>query len=109
MNFGQGELGFGACPSAKSYPVAEYCTVLSASTPIAFDAPAITVCASCAETDHTSPAVSARPIALRLTMMSPPFCYFLLLLPSLLDGRHHDLRERAGTGEPADAERRAHR
>ena len=49
MNFGHGELGFGAWPSAKSKPVAEYCTVFSVSTPIAFDALAMTVRASCAE------------------------------------------------------------
>src|SRR6267154_6692958 len=49
MNFGHGEAGFGACPSAKSIPVAEYSTVLSASTPIAFDALAMIDCASCAD------------------------------------------------------------
>ena len=49
MNFGHGELGLGACPSAKSNPVAEYCTVLSVSTPSAFDAFAMIVAASWAE------------------------------------------------------------
>src|SRR6266496_5152040 len=49
MNFGHGELGLGAWPSAKSKPVAEYCTVLSVSTPSVFDALPMTVAASCAE------------------------------------------------------------
>src|SRR3954471_2679971 len=48
MNFGHGDEGFAAWPSAKSRPVAEYCTVLSASTPIARDASAMTDFASCA-------------------------------------------------------------
>src|SRR5215510_102879 len=73
MNFGQGELGFGAWPRAKSIPVAEYCTVFNASTPIAFDALAMTVCASCAEPTHTIAATSVAPIRLFLSMMPPPF------------------------------------
>ena len=62
MNFGHGELGFGAWPSAKSKPVAEYCTVFSVSTPIAFDASAMTVLASCAEAVQVSAAAAASTI-----------------------------------------------
>src|SRR3989442_12320173 len=62
MNFGHGELGFGAWPRAKSMPVAEYCTVFSASTPMALDAFPTTVLASCAEAVQTSNAASASPV-----------------------------------------------
>src|ERR1044071_5050768 len=68
MNFGQGELGFGACPSAKSKPVAENCTVFMASTPMAFDAPAITDLASCADAVQTIAAASAHPAQILLNM-----------------------------------------
>src|SRR5262245_44011773 len=62
MNFGHGELGFGAWPRAKSRPVAEYWTVFSVSTPIALDALPMTVLASCAEAVQTSSAASASPV-----------------------------------------------
>src|SRR5580765_7575912 len=71
MNFGHGELGFGAWPSAKSKPVAEYCTVLSVSTPSAFDAPTMTAAASCAEgvaVASASPTISPSPARLFLTI-----------------------------------------
>src|SRR5206468_2589205 len=71
MNFGHGELGLGAWPSAKSKPVAEYCTVLSVSTPSAFDAPLMTAVASCAEgaaAASTSPTISPSPARLFLTI-----------------------------------------
>src|ERR1700687_103495 len=68
MNFGHGELGFGAWPSAKSAPVAEYCTVFRVSTPIAFAALLMTVLAPCAETVQTSIVASARPARHFLTM-----------------------------------------
>src|SRR5262245_21524064 len=84
MNFGHGELGFGACPSAKSKPVAEYCTVLSESTPSAFDAPAMTAVASCAAgaaAASASPTISPSPARLFLTIdhrlsegPAPPTC-----------------------------------
>src|SRR5438105_14081696 len=71
MNFGHGELGLGAWPSAKSKPVAEYCTVLSASTPSAFDALPMTVVASCAEgiaTARVIVTISQSPARLYLTI-----------------------------------------
>src|ERR1700720_1099018 len=68
MNFGHGELGFGAWPSAKSAPVAEYCTVFRVSAPIAFAALLMTVLASCAEAVHTSIVASARPARHFLSM-----------------------------------------
>jgi hypothetical protein len=61
MNFGHGELGFGAWPIAKSIPVAEYCTVFSLSTPIAFEASPIAVFASCAEVVETITETNATP------------------------------------------------
>src|SRR5580765_6432823 len=63
MNRGHGELPFGACPSAKSYPVAENCTDFSVSTPIALDALATTVFASCADAVHTATAASPRTVS----------------------------------------------
>src|SRR4029079_19823009 len=71
MNFGHGELGFGAWPRAKSKPVAQYCTVLSVSTPSAFDAPLMTAVASCAEgaaVASASPTISPSPARLFLTI-----------------------------------------
>src|SRR5213080_1826978 len=59
MNFGHGELGFGACPSAKSKPVAEYWTVFSVSTPIALDAAAMALGASCADRFQVASAARA--------------------------------------------------
>src|SRR6185436_8222323 len=63
MNFGHGDAAFGAWPSAKSWPVAEYSTVFSASTPIAFEALAMAEPASCAEGLANKSA--ARPSAVR--------------------------------------------
>src|SRR5262245_43714235 len=73
LNFGQGEAGVGAWPSAKSYPVAEYCTVLSASTPIALDAALTTEAASCA--DGTDASRRARTSATQqcFTILVPTF------------------------------------
>src|SRR5262245_21294222 len=73
LNFGQGEAGVGAWPSAKSYPVAEYCTVLSASTPIALDAAPTTEAASCA--DGTDASRRARTSATQqcFTILVPTF------------------------------------
>src|SRR5712691_8943756 len=48
MNFGHGDVGLYAWPTAKSNPVAEYWMVFRLSAPIAFDAALITVPASCA-------------------------------------------------------------
>src|SRR5262245_2528145 len=62
MNFGHGRLGVAFWPSAKSWPVAEYCTVFNVSTPIAFDAAATTAFASCADPVHTSNAASPTEI-----------------------------------------------
>src|SRR5258708_37764917 len=76
MNLGQGELGFGAWPSAKSAPVAEYCTVFRVSTPMAFVALLMTVLASCAEAVHTSIVASARPVRDLLSMF-----LFLSVMP----------------------------
>src|ERR1041385_366331 len=59
MNFGHGALGFGAWPSAKSKPVAEYCTVFSASTPSALAALPTTAAASCADGVVDATAISA--------------------------------------------------
>src|SRR5260221_10614372 len=84
MNFGHGELGFGAWPSAKSYPVAEYCTVFSASTPIAFDAVATTVAASSAAWTMTAAAVTAAstsPDCPVLTIVHLPFLWCALYVP----------------------------
>src|SRR5881397_1382325 len=58
MNFGHAAPGLGAWPRAKSKPVAEYCTVLSVSTPMAFDALLMTALASCADAVQTSTAAS---------------------------------------------------
>src|SRR5262245_7235344 len=63
MNLGQGELGFGAWPSAKSRPVAEYCTVFKVSTPIALDALAMTVLASWADALQTTSAARTDPLS----------------------------------------------
>src|SRR5919197_4485065 len=71
MNFGHGELGFGACPSAKSKPVAENCTLFSVSTPIAFDAFAMTVRASCAEAVQMKTMASAS-VARDFFTIEPP-------------------------------------
>src|SRR5437016_1743575 len=74
MNFGHGELGFGAWPSAKSAPVAEYCTVFRVSAPIAFAELVMTVLASCAEAVHTSIVASTRPVA---HFLKRPAAHFL--------------------------------
>src|SRR5262245_11214960 len=73
MNFGHGELGFGACPSAKSWPVAEYWTVFNASTPSAFEALAMTVFASCADADQTMSAASETAARTCFFMVPPAF------------------------------------
>ena len=73
MNFGHGELGFGACPRAKSKPLAEYSTVFSVSTPRVFDAPAITDFASCADADQTQSAASDTTARTVFLMVHPPF------------------------------------
>src|SRR5205809_1717656 len=73
MNFGHGDEGFGACPSAKSYPVAEYSTVLSVSTPSAFDAFAMTPFASCADVVQPSAAASETAARTFLFIIHPPF------------------------------------
>ena len=73
MNFGQGELGFGTCPSAKSKPVAEYSTVFSVSTPRAFDAPAMTDFASCADVDQTKSAAIDTAARTVFLMVHQPF------------------------------------
>src|SRR5712671_1425625 len=49
MNFGHGELPLYACPTAKSAPLPENSTVFNVSAPMAFDASAMTVFASCAD------------------------------------------------------------
>src|SRR5258705_1709891 len=54
MNFGHGELGFGAWPRVKFRPGAEYCTVFKVSTPMALEALPMTAFASCAEGVQTS-------------------------------------------------------
>ena len=66
MNFGHGELGLCAWPSAKSEPVPEYSTVFSVSAPIAFDAAAIAVFASWAAAADASAATS---IAARIILL----------------------------------------
>src|ERR1700704_2822124 len=71
MNFGHGELGFGAWPIAKSIPVAENCTVFSLSTPIAFEASPIAVFASCAEVVETIAEANARPARHFFNMLPP--------------------------------------
>src|SRR5829696_6679273 len=70
MNFGHGKPGFAAWPRAKSNPVAENCTVFSVSTPIAFDAVAITDLASCANATQTSAAAMAHAAQIFLNMSS---------------------------------------
>ena len=61
LNFGQGELGFMACPKAKSAPTAEYSILLRLSAPMALDALLMTVFASCADAAHTSSVRNAKP------------------------------------------------
>src|SRR5258705_1189342 len=71
MNFGHGEAPLYACPIAKSAPVAENSTVFSVSAPIAFDAAAIVVPASCAAaTDANRATVSAARIDLLVIVPS---------------------------------------
>ena len=74
MNFGQGELGFMACPKAKSAPTAEYSILLRLSAPMALDALLITVFASCADAAHTS--------SVRNTMAAIVFLYIISSRPS---------------------------
>src|SRR5262245_1054375 len=71
MNFGHGALALGFCPSAKSKPVAEYCTVFNVSAPKDFDTLPIAALTSCAD------AIAAHPPMRRLTnrhllIMTPP-------------------------------------
>src|SRR5215831_5730468 len=73
MNFGHGELGFGAWPSAKSIPVAENWTVFRVSTPMALEALAMTALASWADGIPTTRAASASPAKAFLSMVPPPF------------------------------------
>src|SRR6267142_1615448 len=71
MNFGHGDAPLYACPSAKSAPVAENSTVFSVSAPIAFDAAAIVVPASCAAaTDANRATASAARIDLLVIVPS---------------------------------------
>src|SRR5436190_6597685 len=81
MNLGHGELGFGAWPSAKSRPVAEYCTVLRVSTPIAFDAAAIAGLASWADVVHTAVIASADAARHFFNIIAPPFRWLVALVP----------------------------
>src|SRR4030088_3303602 len=90
MNFGHGEAGFGAWPRAKSRPVAEYCTVLSVSTPMALAALPMTAPASCADVVQTSIAASASADKHFLNMAHTlsPFS-----VRSRLLSRQHNLRK----------------
>src|SRR5947208_4088106 len=58
INFGQGELGFGACPIAKSIPEPEYSIDFRLSAPIALDALLMTVLASWAAATHDNKVTS---------------------------------------------------
>ena len=60
INFGHGELGFGAWPMAKSMPEPEYSIDFRLSAPIALDTLAMTVFASCAIAAHDRSITSAR-------------------------------------------------
>jgi hypothetical protein len=80
MNFGHGELGFGAWPSAKSRPVAEYCTVFKLSTPIALDAAAMTAFASWADALKTTSAARTDPLSHFFNMVAPRFVSVVLQL-----------------------------
>src|SRR5258705_12353750 len=84
MNFGNGEDGFGAGPSAKSMPVAENCTVLSVSTPMTFDALPMTVLASSAEPDQASRAANPTTTRHFFNIISRPFVG--LFLARILEG-----------------------
>src|SRR5258705_11129396 len=71
MTLGHGEAPLYACPIAKSGPLAENPTVFSVSAPIAFDAAAIVVPASCAAaTDANTATASAARIDLLVIVPS---------------------------------------
>ena len=60
INFGHGELGFGACPMAKSMPEPEYSIDFRLSVAMALEALAMTVFASCAIAAHDKSITIAR-------------------------------------------------
>src|SRR5262245_48319400 len=75
MNFGHGALALGFCPSAKSNPVAEYCTVFTVSAPRDFDTFPSAALASCADAMAAYPQISRQTNRPLLSMTASYLTY----------------------------------